>query len=210
MPFFIINKKTQDIHFIHGKIYETMCPVEIKEENQGPKMYNPVLSEAVEAYKELGYPKASLCRFCMKMHNKRVFQVNEELERARREKDKDYKFQIKQNVPGFVEGYKSKAQGFNTLEELLDIPFVDKWTNLELCEGRFHRFTKGRITYGDVDHIYIVAEFDKGEIHCMVGHIVTTEELLAVLDPMPVMSGGKMFGSGFNDKQLDIPESNDK
>ena len=70
---------------------------------------------------------------------------------------------IKQHIPNFVSGFDPVIQNFETLEELLSIDFVKRWS----CDDDFHQFSIG--PYGDRWHL--MAEQHNGKRWGVIGYI---------------------------------------
>lgn len=68
--------------------------------------------------------------------------------------------EIRQHVPGFVDGVEPNVVAFDTLEQLLAIPFVKRWTDSE----RFYRLSVN-------DEVYLIAEFNGGREWWVVGYL---------------------------------------
>ncbi len=58
-----------------------------------------------------------------------------------------------QHIPGFVSGFDLEDLPFDTLEELLAMPFVARWTE----RPKFHRFSLDRVR-----GFHLMAEIDNG------------------------------------------------
>lgn len=75
---------------------------------------------------------------------------------------------IKQHIPGYVAGVKRRVAEFETLEQLLDIP----WVKLMKDRPGFHRFSLS----GD----RLMAEFQQGRLWFVVGYLDEPVEGLPV------------------------------
>jgi len=64
-----------------------------------------------------------------------------------------------EHIPGYVTGFDPEDTPFDTIEELLNLPFVSRWTG----QGNFHRFSISRDSYPR-----LMAELDGGLIWWVV------------------------------------------
>ena len=72
---------------------------------------------------------------------------------------------ILQHLPGFVDGTPEQAT-FDTLEELLALPFVAEWrAHAQPWGNAFYRYSLSQ----DVAGAFLMAEFDKGAEWYVIG-----------------------------------------
>lgn len=76
---------------------------------------------------------------------------------------------IKQHIPNWVDGYEPEITEFNTLDELLAIPWVKKWTTIP----EFYRFSASSDQSADrflvPEMTHLMAELKQGREWWVVG-----------------------------------------
>jgi hypothetical protein len=91
---------------------------------------------------------------------------------------------VRQHIPNFFSGFQQQEAEANTLEDLLAIEFVDRWT----ADPHFHRFSV-EWNYGDcTDCHLLMAETHEGKKWWVVAY------LSGPIDPiqhLPKWTGGK-------------------
>jgi hypothetical protein len=92
------------------------------------------------------------------------------------------KMKIKQHIPAACEGDEPLEVEFNSLEELLEIPFVKKFSQCFYCiENPNHYFKQFSLSHY-VDYIYLlIAEFEEHPHlpkHWVVGYIHREDTLV--------------------------------
>lgn len=79
---------------------------------------------------------------------------------------------ITQRLPGYIEGTPEIAT-FDTLAELLAVPFVAEWRARGQPFGdHFYRFSQSHVATGEM---VLMAEFDKGAEWYVVGWLLDVE-----------------------------------
>lgn len=73
--------------------------------------------------------------------------------------------QIRQHIPGFVDGIEPAEATFSTLDELLSVPFVARFREIVDPGKPFHRFS-----YSE-DGNLLMAEYDEGRSWWVVGYL---------------------------------------
>ena len=76
---------------------------------------------------------------------------------------------IRQHRPAFFEGWENEVVNFNTVEELLAIPFVKNFSD----QPNFDKYSISKSDMGDM----LMAEYDGGLIWWVVGHLKEAEDL---------------------------------
>lgn len=70
---------------------------------------------------------------------------------------------VRQHIPGFLTGHEPVVAEFDTLEELLAVPFVAHWKS----NPGFHRFSMNV----EVGLSYLMAEYHNGKEWWVVGYL---------------------------------------
>jgi hypothetical protein len=85
---------------------------------------------------------------------------------------------ITQHYPNFCEGFKAKTKSFESLEELLSIKWVDKFSQ----RPNFHQFSISK--YSDVKgkEYILMAEYDNGNSWFVVGYLDDSK----IIEDLPV------------------------
>ena len=91
---------------------------------------------------------------------------------------------IRQYIPGFISGVEPETREFNTLEELLDIPWVSRFKTKEPKPGYFHQYSVSR----DDSQPLLVAEVEGGTKQWVVGYL---DDKHGVCDALPEWNASK-------------------
>lgn len=75
---------------------------------------------------------------------------------------------IKMHLPNYFEGFEQPIETFDTIEELLKIPFVGSWAD----NHEFHQFSQNDTYEYQNGHRYtLLAELDGGKVWYVVGYL---------------------------------------
>jgi len=80
------------------------------------------------------------------------------------------KFKLKQRFPNFFSGFIPKEYDFDTIEELLDIPFVKRWMEMP----KFFRLTKSRMKSSQQ---ILMCELNEGKEFWAIGWLYNSYDL---------------------------------
>ncbi len=91
------------------------------------------------------------------------------------------KNQFRQHIPGFVDGFNSFEFDFDTIEELLEHPWIKKWKNIENIGKPFHRFF--------ISENLLICEMDGGKERWVLGYIKHPELIELPEEPTATPQG---------------------
>ncbi len=92
---------------------------------------------------------------------------------------------IRQHIPNFIGGVEPEVVAFETLEELLAIPWVSTWT--KLGRRRFHRWAKSEGC--------LMAEYSRGSYWLVIGYLKKPQKV-----DLPEADYGKILSRRRNKK----------
>lgn len=97
----------------------------------------------------------------------------------------DKKFKITQHLPAYFSGFELEENEFDTIEELLDIEWIKRWS----IQPEFYQYSLG--FREPIERIHLIAEIDGGKTWWVVGRIVSIDNYEYLINKIPKWHEGE-------------------